>query len=166
MMVSRHGYRVLWPLACTVIHSGAIKSDVTQTWTEERYVGIHAHLSLPLTPFCLLSLPPFSVFLLPFLLFCARPYADASAFAPKLPARRRSDRPTSSRVFDAGEIAAYFEPGIKAGTISISLQSAKFPISVVNIIRRSNMLKSIFCICIVVRNNKISDVLNPFLRFQ
>jgi len=49
MMVSRHGYRVLWPLACTVIHSGAIKSDVTQTSTEERYVGIHAHLSLPLS---------------------------------------------------------------------------------------------------------------------
>lgn len=59
-MVSRHGYRVLCPLACTVIHSGAIKSDVTQTSTGERYVGIHAHLSLapsPLSLSLLFSLP-------------------------------------------------------------------------------------------------------------
>lgn len=134
MMVSRHGYRVLWPLACTVIHSGAIKSDVTQTSTEERYVGIHVHLSLPLSFFCPLSSPPFLFFSFVFFSFAPKPFADASAFAPKLPARREATAQLLRESFDVREIAAYFEPGPKSGAISISLQSMKFSISVVNII--------------------------------
>jgi len=89
-----------------VIHSGAIKSDVTQTSTEERYVGIHVHLSLPLSFFCPLSLPPFC-FSLSFSFLLRE--ALRGCIRAETARKKRSD-PTSSRVFDARQIAAYFEP--------------------------------------------------------
>lgn len=102
MMVSRHGYRVLCPLACTVIHSGAIKSDVTQTSTGERYVGIHARTFLSLARSLSFS---FSPFFLSSPLFLSRSVSPRSPFSflraqlfarmrvcardSKMPARRR-----------------------------------------------------------------------------
>lgn len=143
MMVSRHGYRVLWPFACTVIHSGAIKSDVTQTSTGER--GIHVHLPLSfslslcfLSAFFLLKLffPCFFQFLHAALCECIRDRAETSR-------KKRNSRSTSTKFFDVRETCAlsWFDiRRLKPYIISLSLWSMKF-LSVVNIIRRLKILK-------------------------
>lgn len=128
MIVSRHGYRVLWPFACTVIHSGAIKSDVTQTLTGER--GVHVHLSLPLS---VSVSPPLSFYrslcFIFFLVFLFLHAALCKCVCDRVKTWCPQEELTVQLVRNFSMFAKLATsiryPKIKAGIISISLRSAK-----------------------------------------